>query len=363
MGLQRSWLVVLMLFPPSLIADACRLETDAAVKLVSNKISNTEMVVTVCGHCEDTQPVPLRVHKIEFRHYAPGKVTTPFNDQSFSVESLEEAEQKGTGALADALRTMIESEYKDQTGYLPNDPYLIGEKRDRYRLLLDFAREDYEMRVWDELLVNGKEVDPAQVYYPVGNDEYLSLGMELGCDTYQDTPKLVSYTPVVRDPAKAAPPDVYIADTTHQCYDGSCPAAEWTVHSPTPFFYEAGGEQVGVMNAGEILKPVKTLSYVTGARVVATRDHDHIFAGDIFYLLDSQAEGFYRFWHYGNIFIANADGVRVTGSWNYCERENNCWADAETLPTSVWWSKVQQQNGESVWVRDPLQTLSGVLVD
>ena len=117
------------------------------------------------------------------------------------------------------------------------------------------------------------------------------------------------------------------------------------------------------MNPGEIVISLKTLSHVTGARAVATEDHDHIFEGDVFYLLDSQAEGFFRFWHYGNVFIDQADGVRIEGLLNFCEQDDSCWADAETRPVTVWWSKVKRRNGETVWIREPLQTLSGVLVD
>ncbi|NIQ13257.1 MAG: hypothetical protein GTO02_02250, partial [Candidatus Dadabacteria bacterium] len=106
-----------------------------------------------------------------------------------------------------------------------------------------------------------------------------------------------------------------------------------------------------------------TLTHVTGAKAVAIKDHDHIFAGDIFYILDSQAEGFYRLWHYGNVFIDDAGGIRMGKSWNYCEQKNNCWAESETQPASVWWSKVKRQNGEVIWIREPIQTLSGVLVD
>jgi hypothetical protein len=243
------------------------------------------------------------------------------------------------------------------------DPYLVREKRSRYRMLLDFARQDYEMRVWDELLINDRPVDPAQLYYPVGNDMYRSLGIEVGCDIYRDAPPRVFYRPVARDPARIAPPEPYIADITRQCYDGSCPASEWTALSSMPCFDQAGGEQIGVIDTGTVVKPLKTLSYVSGARAVAHRDHDQIFEGDIFYLLDSQAEGYYRFWHYGNVFIDDAGGVRIGGSRGYCEREQNCWADAEALPGSIWWSEVKLRNGETVWVRDPLQTFSGVLVD
>ena len=78
---------------------------------------------------------------------------------------------------------------------------------------------------------------------------------------------------------------------------------------------QAAGSQIGVMNPGEIVIPLKTLSHVTGARAVATEDHNHIFEG--------------------NVFIANADGVRFEGLWNYCERNNSCWADAKTRPSSV----------------------------
>lgn len=362
-NIQYSFLVILLLISPGLHADACRLETNEAVEHTKNRITNADMVVTVCGHCEKTGPIPLRIKNIEFRHFEPEAVLIPFYEEAFPLSALEEAEQNGTGELAIALHNKIEKEYEDETGYLPNDPHLIQEKNDRYKMLLRFARQDYEMKVWDELFINGDPVNPAMIYYPVGNDKYKSLGMEVDCDIYRNAPKQVSYKPVTRDPAKAAPPDVYIADVTNQCYDGSCPAPEWIVHTVTPYFDHADGKQTGIMNEGEILTPLKTLSHVSGARAIATRDHGHIFEGDIFYLLDSQAEGFYRFWHYGNVFIDNADGVLVEGTWDYCKGENNCWAEAETQPTSIWWSKVRRQDGEVVWVREPIQTLSGVLVD
>lgn len=321
------------------------------------------MLVTVCDHCEDNGPVPLRIRKVEFKHFSPETVAIPFYDETFPVEALEQAEQNHEGALADTLHAKIEKEYENETGYLPNDPFLIQEKQDRFEMLLRFAREDYEMRVWDELLVNGKPVNPAQVYYPVGDGKYNSLGIEVDCDIYQGVPRQVTYIPVERDPDKEAPPIIYVADITGQCYDGSCPLPEWTVYSSTAYFDQAEGQQIGIMDKGEIVIPLKTFSHVTGARVVATRDHGHIFKDDIFYLLDSQAEGFYRFWHYGNVFIDDAGGVRVKGSWDYCEQNNNCWAEAETQSTSIWWSKVKRKNGEIVWIREPIRTLSGVLVD
>jgi hypothetical protein len=362
-NIQCCFLIILLLFSPWLNADTCRLETDEAVEHAKIIITNADMVVTVCSHCEKTGPVPLRIKNVEFRHFAPETVSIPFYEEEFPLTALEEAEQKGTGALAVTLHAKIEKEYEDETGYLPNDPYLIQEKSDRYKMLLRFTRQDYEMKVWDELFINGKPVNPAMIYYPVGRDRYKSLGIEVDCDIYLNAPKQVTYKPVTRDPAKAAPPNIYIADITGQCYDGSCPEPEWTVHTPTPYFDHAEGKQIGIMNDGEILKPLKTQSHVTAARAIATRDHDHIFEGDIFYLLDSQAEGYYRFWHYGNVFIDNADGVLVEGSWDYCKTENICWAEADTQPTSVWWSKVRRQDGEIVWVREPMQTLSGVLVD
>ena len=192
------WLLVLMLFSLRLEADICRLETDEAVEITNKRLSGADMIVTVCGHCEKTDPVPLRIREIEFRHFAPATVSIPFYEETFPVEALDEAERKGSGALATALRAKVEKEYADETGYLPNDPYLISEKRARYRLLLRFAREDYEMRVWDELWINGRPANPALVYYPVGNDEYHSLGIEVDCDIYQGAPERVTYKPVAR---------------------------------------------------------------------------------------------------------------------------------------------------------------------
>ena len=359
----RTLLLLISTYQVGLMADPCRLETDEAVAQATKRFQGVKMLVTVCGHCQKNEPIPLRVTSIEFKHHAPDTVELIHYDLTFSVQELRNAEESGTGRLADALRGEIDREYLDETGYLPNDPFLIEEKRDRFSMLLGFAREDLEMRTLDELWINGQPSDPAQLYYPIGGDRYRNLGLEVDCDNFAGSPELVDYKPIDRDPKKEAPPDPFIADVTGQCYDGSCPTDEWTTVRDTPIYDEPEGDSIGHLSPGETVKPVKTLSYVTGAKVVATTDHDHIFKGDVFYLLDSLAEGFYRFWHYGRIYIDDASDIRIRGIQNYCEKRNNCWAVQEQRSIGIWWSRVERSDSTIVWIREPLDTMTGVLVD
>jgi hypothetical protein len=114
-----------------------------------------------------------------------------------------------------------------------------------------------------------------------------------------------------------------------------------------------GAREIAELQAGEALVPLTTESHVTGARLRATRDHGKIFSGDIFYLLDSQAEGFHRIWHYGEVYIIERA--------DYCERDASCWASGESHAIEIWWARVRRTDGTEGWVRKPLHKLDGVL--
>jgi len=363
MKLPALFLFLLLALPQILLADACRLETREDALRARAVLGNHPFLVTVCPHCENTDPVPLRVQNFELVHISPNSVPLVFYDLSFPVEALIEAEQSGTGPLAGALREQIEKEYADGTGYLPNDPILIKEKRDRFAMMLRFAREDLELRTWDELLINGEPVNPALLYYPTGGNRYQSLGTEVGCELYSGAPFEVTYRPVDRKPELEAPPAPFIADITGQCYDGSCPAEVWTVRQPVPYFERPDGEKLGLFEAHEKLRPLQTQAHVSGGRALASRDRGRIFAGDVFYLLDSQGEGFYRIWHYGDVFIEDGEGILHNAEVDRCARDGTCWAELLDYPTNVWWAQVQGEKGEIGWVREPLEAISGVLTD
>ena len=219
------------------------------------------------------------------------------------------------------------------------------------------------MRTWDELSINAEKTNAAFLFYPVGENRYRSLGAELRCETVENLPLEVTFTPVNRDPALESPPSTYIADVTEQCYDGSCPRDEWVVFRATDYFDAPEGAVRGTLPVDELLKPLQTLSHVKGGRALAREDHGRIFEGDAFYLLDSLGEGFYRFWHYGEVSVADASHIRSPEGWNYCDRKGTCWAVLEEHPESTWWSKVSRGNGEVVWVKDPITSISGVLTD
>lgn len=226
-------------------ADPCRLETDAEVDTVRKLIQVGTTIVEDCWYCDPAEPLPLRVRQVEFRHIEPEQVRVIAwadepTEKLFPLLALEQAERDGTGALADFFRKDIEKQNSDTTGYLgPNDPYLVQEKEDQYAMSLRDVRQDHEMRTWDELYINGKPADPRLLYVPIGSSKYLSLGYQLDC-LMDNAPQTVDFTPVERDPARAAPPDPFIADITGQCYDGACPQEIWRVIRSTPLLSEAG---------------------------------------------------------------------------------------------------------------------------
>jgi hypothetical protein len=326
------------------------------------------MIVTYCWFCDGMEPLPLRVNRVEFKRTEPEEVRviawagTP-REHAFPLRLLEQAERDGSGALADFIRADVEQQNSDTTGYLgPNDPYLVKLKKDQFAMQLHHAREDHEMRTWDELFINGEPADPRLLYLPVGDDQYRSLGQQLDCLMDDATP-LLTYRPVTRDPAKAAPPEPFVADVTGQCYDGACPQAVWRAIRETPLFTEARdtAQQIATLAPGERLTPLVTETHVSGSRIDVTRDHGRFFVGDQVYLLDSQAEGYFRVWHYGDVFIIDASDVDIEGLSDHCEEDDSCWGKMASYPAETWWSKVRRSDGSEGWVRDPLRILDGVL--
>lgn len=112
-----------------------------------------------------------------------------------------------------------------------------------------------------------------------------------------------------------------------------------------------------------MLVPIRTESHVSGSRILVTRDNGRFFEGDVAYVLDSQAEGFYRVWHYGDVFVIDASGIRMRRGWDRCETvAAGCWAQGGAPPGEIWWSKVQRPDGRTGWIRQPIESIDGVLV-
>lgn len=361
--------VLLSLVAVTAAADPCRLETPDATETARELVRPDTTLVRYCWYCDAAAAWPLRVRSVEFRHTEPQEVRAVAwadpepTEHRFPLPALEQAEQDGSGPLADFIRADVEQQNADTTGYLgPDDPYLVKIKKDSYAMRLRHVREDHDMRTWDELYINGEAADPRLLYLPVGDDRYEALGHRLGC-LMDGAVAFLVYAPIERDAERIAPPDPYVADITGQCYDGACPRPVWRVINATPFLAEAvdGAEQLATLEPGELLTPLRSETHVTGGRLIVTMDHERFFEDDILYLLDSQAEGFYRVWHYGAVFVIDASGIDIEARVDYCERKLACWATGQKLSQETWWSKVRRADGTEGWVRDPLRSIDGVL--
>ena len=370
-----SWRVAVLLWlagmPLPGAADPCRLDNPEAAARARALVPVGGQIVRFCWYCEGAEPFLVRVKSVTLQRSEPAEVEVtgwaddPPSRHSFPLSDLVRAERDGSGPLADFIRRDVERRNADTTGYLgPNDPYLVAEKRAQYALQLGHVRQDHDMRSWTSLFMNGELADPRLLYVPgEGDDVYRSLGSEVGCSMGR-APEILQFRPIPRDPAKAAPPIPYVADVTGQCYDGACPRSRWRTRVPVELLADPDPASPGAarLGAGEAVQPIRTQAHVVGSRARVTRDHERFFEGDALYVLDSQAEGFYRVWHYGETLVLDATGIDMGPGWDACSREPaGCWARAEGRPAATWWAKVRHPDGREGWLRDPLEFLDGVL--
>lgn len=350
-------------------ADPCRLESEAEVRRAHSLIAAHERIVRYCWFCEGAEPVPLRVRQLELRRSEPSHVEVvgwaddPPSRRRFPREALIQAERDGVGPLAAFLRRDVERQNAGNTGYAPGDPYLEQMKREQYAMYLRHARQDHDMRTGRELFVNGEPADPRLLYVPGGGERHRSLGHAVGCDMDR-APLTITYTPLDRDPGKEAPPTPFVADITGQCYDGACPREVWRAVRDVPLYGRPADDAqiVARIAAGEKLSPARTEAHVVGSRAVVTRDHDRFLENDVLYVLDSQAEGAYRVWHYGELRIIDATGIDLSRGWQSCREDSEgCWARGDSRPREIWWARVRHADGREGWVREPLESLDGVL--
>jgi len=364
-----SILLLISWLPAPAVADPCLMETSREVDLVRGLIQANTLIVYYCWYCESAEPLPLRVQSLEIRHTEPEQVQViawaenPPQKKLFPVAALVQAERSNTGPLAAFIRQDVERSNSDTSGYLgPNDPYLVQEKRAQVAMQLEHVRQDHEMRSWDELYVNNTPADPRLLYVAAGGNKFESVGHRVGC-TMDDAPRSVTFRPVPRDPARAAPPEPFVADITGQCYDGACPQDVWRVIRQVKLLERPSDDanQVAALEPNEDLVPLRIESHVIGSRAIVTRDHEKFFKDDVVYVLDSQAEGLFRVWHYGDVFVIDATGIRLGSGWDLCEStEGGCWARG-ALPPTTWWAEVRRSNGTTGWVKNPIESLDGVL--
>jgi hypothetical protein len=265
-----SALFSILLLPAAAGADPCRLETPEESRRVRSIVKPDTLIVRYCWYCDSPEPVPLRVTRIELRRTEPGQVRVtawadnPPGQTRFPLEDLVRAERDGSGPLATFVREDVERSNSDTSGYLgPNDPYLLQEKQAQVAMRLRHIREDHDMRTWDELYVNGAPTDPRLLYVPAGGDRFRSLGHQVGC-LMDEAPRSLTFRPVARDPARAAPPTPFVAEVTGQCYDGACPRDVWRALGPVELLADprADAARVGVLNPDEEVVPVRTETHV-----------------------------------------------------------------------------------------------------
>jgi hypothetical protein len=85
-------LIILILSVSPVCAGICRLETARNTNRLKEIFKDNNFLVSLCPHCSNTDPVPLRAFNYESLHTEPQKIDLVFHDISFPVSTLNDTE-------------------------------------------------------------------------------------------------------------------------------------------------------------------------------------------------------------------------------------------------------------------------------
>jgi hypothetical protein len=339
-------IIVVLISAPAFADGSCTLTAPLAAQ-VHDLIRPGAMLVHYCPPCGDSGfgPYPLRVREVTLTPSGPDGYW--LDGQRYSAEDVRQAKENRTGALVDYLRR-----------HGPVDDWII----DATVKSLDVARarRDHDLRI------NGEPIAADYVYLPMGGDLYENLAVRLRCAP-DVRPTSLRYTLLPRDRTKEAAIPPFIVDVTGECHEGSCPGKIWQAIGEVRLFDKPGSDarEIAKLGAGEQVTAIRTLAYVTAVPAKVVWDHHQFFAGDMFYVLDSQGEGHYRVWHYGELVIEDlsATSLLVAASGRCPLPSGECWAEFADYPRQQQWTQVQRANGDEGWVLVEPESFDAIYAD
>lgn len=129
-----------------------------------------------------------------------------------------------------------------------------------------------------------------------------------------------------------APPRVFV--DAGACPFECCTYRQWTVKETTPVLNRPRGKQVvGSLSKGDIVRGLtgEVISRPTEAKADRDIPETPIKAGDIFYVLHYDGEGYWKVWFRGKITFVHQSIMDVP------------------QPKAEWWVKIKDSHGHTGW--------------
>lgn len=135
---------------------------------------------------------------------------------------------------------------------------------------------------------------------------------------------------------------------TQACPFECCKYGDWIAKSELELMDRVDGTKtIARVTAGEKIQALTGEVHTSPNEVEVIRDHEKYKRGDIFYLLTSQGEGFYKVWFKGEIFSEEILFPGFTEKYDFknCDSKKiECWGKIKNLNrNSVWWIKVKKK--------------------